>query len=100
MCRDGDAVVEDFVAELLVSDCHGLLDLLLGLVDADRLVLALATNSVFDFSGSGEEVFATPHALLLWLVLVCLHVRSEVAGERKFLAAKLTVMRFIACGLE
>jgi hypothetical protein len=103
VCSDGDAgcaVVQDFVAEFLVSDRDGLFDLLFGVVDADRLFLALATNSVFDLGRGGEEVLAAPHALLLRLVLVCLHVRSEIAGERKLLAAKLTVMRFIACGLE
>lgn len=89
-------VVEDFVAELLVSDGDGLFDFFFGIIDADRLVFALATNSVFDLGGSGEEVLAAPHALLLRLVLVCLHVRSQVAGERKLLAAKLTVMWFIA----
>jgi hypothetical protein len=100
VCGDADAAVEDFVAELFVSDRDCLFNLLLGVVNTDRLFLALATNSVFDFGRGGEEVLAAPHALLLRLVLVCLHVRSKVAGERKLLPAKLTVMRFISCGLE
>jgi hypothetical protein len=63
-----------FVAELLVVNRDSFFDFFF--IDANRFVFALATNSVFDLSGSGQKVLSASNALLLRLIFVCLHVRS------------------------